>query len=158
MSGRTAFQSQRAFTLVELLIVVTIMAILAARAVPNMIDATTDAKMSAMQSDEAALRNAIQRYRAEHRGDSPNIVAGTLPQLTSSTNATGTIGTGRNYPYGPYLNEIPGNALNGYATVTANTGNPPVLTNKVGWQYNQSAGRIWGGLRVLATVGGGGGS
>ena len=147
-----------AFTLVELLIVVVIMAILAGRAAPNLIDASTDAKMSVMLHDEDALKSAIARYRGEHRSISPSLIAGTLPQLINKTDRNGNIGTTSAYPYGPYLNEIPANAVNGVATIVATTAAAPSMTNKTGWHYNEPMGRIWGGLRTTGITGGGGGS
>lgn len=147
---------RQAFTLVELLIVVVILAILAGRAAPNVIDASTDAKMSVMMHDEDALKNAIARYRGEHRGVSPALIAGTIPQLINKTDQNGNIGTTAEYPYGPYLNEIPANAVNSIASVIATTSEAPVMTNKTGWYYNEPMGRIWGGLHLTGLTGGGG--
>jgi prepilin-type N-terminal cleavage/methylation domain-containing protein len=147
---------RKAFTLVELLIVVVILAILAGRAAPNVIDATTDAKISVMMHDEDALKNAIARYRGEHRGISPALIAGTIPTLINKTDKNGNIGTTAAYPYGPYLNEIPANSVNGVATVTPTTNASPIMTNKTGWYYNEPMGRIWGGLHLTGLSGGGG--
>lgn len=53
---------KRAFTLIELLIVVAIIAILAAIAVPNFLEAQTRAKVSRVKSDMAAVSTALEAY------------------------------------------------------------------------------------------------
>lgn len=60
------FRTHRhAFTLIELLIVVAIIAILAAIAVPNFLEAQTRAKVSRMKSDMRSLATAIESYRID---------------------------------------------------------------------------------------------
>ena len=55
-----------AFTLIELLIVVAIIGILAAIAVPNFLNARIRAKVSRMEADHHALTTAEQMYRLDH--------------------------------------------------------------------------------------------
>ncbi|MEN6625139.1 MAG: prepilin-type N-terminal cleavage/methylation domain-containing protein [Candidatus Sumerlaeia bacterium] len=55
----------RCFTLIELLIVVAIIAILAAIAVPNMLEAQTRARVARAQSDLRAVTLAIESYRLD---------------------------------------------------------------------------------------------
>jgi prepilin-type N-terminal cleavage/methylation domain-containing protein len=52
----------RAFTLIELLIVVAIIAILAAIAVPNFLEAQTRSKVSRCAADMRSIRTAIESY------------------------------------------------------------------------------------------------
>ncbi|MCC6547429.1 prepilin-type N-terminal cleavage/methylation domain-containing protein [Candidatus Sumerlaeota bacterium] len=54
-----------AFTLIELLIVVAIIAILAAIAVPNFLEAQTRAKVSRVKSDARSLATAVETYRLD---------------------------------------------------------------------------------------------
>lgn len=56
----------RAFTLIELLIVVAIIAILAAIAVPNFLEAQTRAKVSRVKSDMRSLATAVESYRVDY--------------------------------------------------------------------------------------------
>ncbi|MEQ8821141.1 MAG: prepilin-type N-terminal cleavage/methylation domain-containing protein [Sumerlaeia bacterium] len=75
----------RAFTLIELLIVVAIIAILAAIAVPNFLEAQTRAKTSRVKSDMRSLATALESYRVDSNqypygdgtGDGFTAVAGT---------------------------------------------------------------------------------
>ena len=56
----------RAFTLVELLVVVAIIAILAAIAVPNFLEAQVRSKVSRVKADMRSLATAIESYHVDH--------------------------------------------------------------------------------------------
>ncbi len=59
-------KSRRAFTLIELLIVVAIIGILAAIAVPNFLQAQIRAKVSRVQGDFKALATALEMYHLDN--------------------------------------------------------------------------------------------
>jgi len=67
----------RAFTLIELLIVVAIIAILAAIAVPNFLEAQTRAKVSRVKSDQRTVATAMEAYFVDYNrypNDSDNTI------------------------------------------------------------------------------------
>lgn len=133
-----------AFTLVEILIVVVIMAILAAAVIPQFTDSSTDAKASTALMNLHSLRSQIELYKAHHNGSRPSA---TLAELLTSTNASGAVGTGAAYPYGPYLQKIPVNPITGLNSVKAITSNPAVTGDVTvgggGWLYNATTGRAF---------------
>lgn len=138
------------FTLVEILIVVVIMAILAAAVVPQFSDSASDAKASNSKFNLHSLRSQIETYRAQHYGVAPTVDSShpteLLYKLTVKTNADGDVGTTADYPYGPYLREIPENPFTRSQTVKAITTTAPVASDvdtTNGWIYNQSTGNVW---------------
>jgi len=60
-----------AFTLIELLIVVAIIAILAAIAVPNFLEAQVRAKVGRCKSDMRSMATALEAYRVDWEGYPP---------------------------------------------------------------------------------------
>lgn len=83
-----------AFTLIELLIVVAIIAILAAIAVPNFLHAQTRAKIAKVESDFASVAVAIESYAIDYQ-NYPLVYGGAyfreLGQLTSPVKYLATI-------------------------------------------------------------------
>ena len=64
------------FTYIELMTVMVIIAILAAIAVPNFLEARTRSGVSRSRGDLAVLGMALESYRLEHRAWPPNRVTG----------------------------------------------------------------------------------
>ena len=75
-------KSNNAFTLIELLIVVAIIAILAAIAVPNFLEAQTRSKVSRAQADLRSIATALESYAVDNNKYPPN------PIRTDSFNIT----------------------------------------------------------------------
>lgn len=99
---------RKAFSLVELVIVIVILGIIGAIAVPRMSAGASGAGESAFVTDLAALRNAIELYAAEHAGTYPT-TAKIVEQLTEYTDAAGANSAtpDSTHIYGPYLHAIP---------------------------------------------------
>jgi len=120
---------RKAFTLVEILIVVLILGILAAIVLPRFSNASATARASMLADDLRVIRMQLQVYKSQHVDvpagypDGDRTAAPTeaafVAQMTmaskadGSTAAPGTAG----YRYGPYLREVPTNPLNGKNTV-----------------------------------------
>ncbi len=138
-----------AFTLIEVLIVVVIMAVLAATIIPQFSSSTKDAKVSSLKFNMHTLRSQIELYKVHHLGDYPAVTDAALPQLTGATDVDGKTGTsGTDYPYGPYVdNDLPANPFDGKNAVTAVSlsGAKPTAASGSdgGWQYDVATGAIW---------------
>jgi prepilin-type N-terminal cleavage/methylation domain-containing protein len=142
--------ARRGFTLIEVLMVVTAMAIIAGVVVPEVTSVIDEAKNSAMLKDLREVTMAIERYRMDHAGNPPDLIQNdTLVQLVLKTDADGNLGSGPQYIYGPYLPDISKNALNEVSKVfRVNSAPPSSLSNRVGWVYHPASGQIWAGLYV----------
>jgi general secretion pathway protein G len=137
-----------AFTLIEVLIVVVIMAVIAGVVIPRVVDTGADAKQSTLKHNLHVMQSQIELYRLSHQGNRPAIQGDGLPQLTSATNALGEIGSsGPAYPFGPYVAAIPLNPFDGSGKVTAvaSPGQRPtgVVGSLGGWQYDSATGAVW---------------
>lgn len=128
-----------AFTLIELLIVVAIIAILAAIAVPNFMEAQVRAKVSRCKADMRTLATAIESYRVDNNGYPwyPDVVDHPFRGLTPATLSTPVayISALPQDPYNPGLQ-------NQYSAVTYP--NPNYLFNfETRAQYNFRFGGTW---------------
>jgi general secretion pathway protein G len=59
-------RTRRAFTLIEMLVVILILSILAALIIPRLVGRTSDAKIAKAKSDIATLSSLLQQYRLDN--------------------------------------------------------------------------------------------
>ena len=127
---------RRAFTLVEILIVVVILGILASIVVPQFTSATQDASKGATLDQLVKIRNAVSVYYLRHGNEWPDVTpgAGTWGGLV-------TVG-------GEYLRFPPKNMWvdPSHSTEIVFGANADTsYTGTYGWIYNPSTGDIWAG-------------
>jgi prepilin-type N-terminal cleavage/methylation domain-containing protein len=79
VNTKTVTTFNRAFTLIELLIVVAIIAILAAIAVPNFLEAQIRAKVSRAKADMRSIATAIEAYHVDYTSYVPSTFATSAP-------------------------------------------------------------------------------
>ncbi|MBN2316800.1 MAG: prepilin-type N-terminal cleavage/methylation domain-containing protein [Sedimentisphaerales bacterium] len=130
----------RAFSLLELVIAVAIIAIIAAIGIPRLSRGTQGAADSALSGNLSLLRNAIDIYAAEHGGTYPT-VADCNDQLTQYSNTTGTTSATKTttYIYGPYVRSIPPLPV---GAKKGKTGIAGADGTNVGWIYSATDGSI----------------
>lgn len=124
-------KSKRAFTLVEILIVVVILGILASIVVPQFVSATTEATKTHIQRNLQEIANQVELYKGNNAGSLPTddpddpMQAGSWGALVS----------------GDYLREEPKNFYTSSSDIGAGTYDESrVLTSTavVGWLYEVS--------------------
>lgn len=144
------------FTLVEILIVVIILGILAAIVIPQFTNASQDARKNSLTSQLQTIRSQVELYKLQHQDKLPNLT-GTGANtgwdlLIQKTNALGTIGTGTGYDFGPYLQQVPVNPLNGQSVVINGDGTAAPTGTTTGWVFDYNAGAGTGKFWATGSV------
>jgi general secretion pathway protein G len=140
---------RRAFTLVEILIVVVILGIMATIVIPQFSNAAHEARENTLRDDLRFLRMQVGVYAAQHRDITPGYPGGDssvsptqndfLNQMTLYTSEAGTTNAAKTatFKFGPYLSKVPANPLNGLSTVKIvdNGAAMPAADDTTGWIY-----------------------
>ena len=79
-------KNKKAFTLIEIMLVVVIIGILAAIAVPNFLNARMRATVTRTYGDLKALHKAMEMYRIDNNGYVPDYDSGAVPGVSISMN------------------------------------------------------------------------
>ena len=125
------------------MIVVVIIGIISAIAIPRMSSSAENAAKNAVIGDQATIQKALDFYEAEHEGVMAHVGAANLKtiyfRLIKKTDLDGTVNDATGI-YGPYINGIPANKINGLATVRKN--GAVAGANTHGWRYDTTTGRV----------------
>ena len=138
----------RAFTLIEILIVVVILGILASIVIPQFANVSQNSRRTAELTTVATLRNQITLYRVQHRDTNPSTEQ-FWTNLMATTDEYGNVGSDDIHKYGPYVAQEPVNPYNGLNTVEAVSAPGAIPTDAdlniktYGFLYDAETGRIW---------------
>ncbi|HPO93398.1 MAG TPA: prepilin-type N-terminal cleavage/methylation domain-containing protein [Phycisphaerales bacterium] len=121
----------KAFTLVELIVVIVVLAILSGVAIPKYFDYAAKAKESACKATLGAVRSAIANFYANTLVNNGTAAYPTLVQMQT----TGTV----------MQETLAANPYNNSSTIAAATYNAsaPPTTGNAGWNYDAASGKFW---------------
>lgn len=126
----------RAFTLIEIMVVVVLLGILAAIVFAQVSGATDSAKSSSIKSQLQTIRGQLELYYTQHAGSYPTLAQlnANWTVMTGKTDISGAVSASG--AFGPYLQQPPRNPIQDSASLAAS---PAV---GVGWVYDETTGDI----------------
>lgn len=132
--------SQNGFKLIELTVVIVILGVLAAVAIPKFFNLETDARESACKGGLGGLRSAISNYYVQSATPSGGTTA-TWPTVAQMSDGTVLASAPPDNPYD--TDASPNNIVDG----TGQTQGTVIGTTK-GWAYNPTNGELWANSNV----------
>jgi len=151
----------KGFTLVELMIVVAIIGILAAVAIPKFAQMLEKSREGATKGNLAALKSAINNYYADQQGHYPQTNLNTATWSMTVGGSTTTypafmpnyidqvspvkVTAASSFNASAYQNGGPGIGSSANAITTGVWSSPGFASNTTGtgWKYDNTAGTIW---------------
>ena len=137
MTG-TRNKIHRGFSLIELTIVIIILGVISAIAIPRMIKGAENADVTALTADLAVLRGAMEMCRYEHAAY-PSTAIEFNDWLTKTV-----LGNG---PYIVKIPELKTGIQKGNTTAKIIASDPPVVgdvdAGTIGWLFNATTGGVW---------------
>jgi general secretion pathway protein G len=125
---------RKAFTLVEILIVVVILGILAAIVVPQFTNATQDAQAGNIQTQLDTINNQIELFAARNNGAYPDFAANQWSELTGPPIAGTNLGG--------YLKDVPNNPACPGTEAERETVTVGPTGAGFGWHWEANAGGV----------------
>ncbi len=131
------------FSLIELVIVVVIIGLVSAIAIPRMASATENSRAAALVANQALLTKAVEHYAAEHNGQHPgedasgNVSTDSrsfMSRLIEHTDESGALEASG--IFGPYLRSLPTNPYNDNAIIRID--GPASATGLAGWRFSSA--------------------
>ena len=141
------------FTVVEILIVISVVAIIALVVIPQFTDASEETMEASLVSNLRVITQQIALYKLEHNEQLPNYdhanrkdpsTVRLTQRLTGKTDAIGRIIASGNC--GPYMLEWPANPFSSSAvaqTIKLGTAVTPPRDGTTGWYYNTDTGTVY---------------
>ncbi len=124
------WSTSKAFTLIEILIVVVILGILAAIVIPQFTKASEDAQVGNVETQLQTVRSQIELYRVKNNGNYP-------PSITAGTDFSDIIGA-------DYLKAAPINPRTQTSTIAVSNRaaaiSATVVPGDTGWIWDDSTG------------------
>ena len=141
MARSTGERRKRGFTLIEMLIVISIIAVLALMVIPRLLGTGRKANEASLRGHLHQLRNAIQQFEADC-GDYPTALSQLMTQPSSGSTGGTSITLDVSGWEGPYL-EIP----------DGNLPKDPFTDSSTTWVYTASTGNVQSGSTLTALNG-----
>ena len=129
--------NQGGFTLIELVMIIVILGILAAVAIPKYQDLSTEAKEAAARSSLGSIRSGITIFYANEAVTNGTATWPTLAQLETANTVMA-----QSLPENPYATLAPDSVVTG---VTVNV----IVGTRGGWAYNATTGQLWPNTNVV---------
>ena len=133
-------KKSKGFTLIELMIVVAIIGILSAIAIPKFADLIRRSNEGSTKGNLGAVRSAVSIYYGEQEGQFP------VPSADGDASTAGSLGAVLTMQNGKYLKDMPTSYEPPYHakltytwTVNATSGVETVAANQGAWGYQSNA-------------------
>lgn len=129
---------KKGFTLVELVIVIVILGILSAVAIPKFVDLTANAKTAATKGALGGLRSGISIWYASNVATSSTTAWPAVTNLTATADADKPV-----MAQGVPANPMVAASLSTVITTTGGDYSGSASSTAAAWIYNTASGKIW---------------